>query len=146
MSYTPWGRKELGTTEQLSTSPVQVTQPAGMVSRDATQTQVAKLRALYMLTVQGLGKVDNPESHGEVDLYSGSELQLRVPAQDSSPPGLTHKSSILRSSTHPPRPDDFVVQSFPASGSFPMSQLFASGGQSIGASASASVLPMYIPC
>ena len=35
-------------------------------------------------------------------------------------------------------------QSFPASGSFPMSQLFASGGQSIGASASAPVLPMNI--
>ena len=33
-------------------------------------------------------------------------------------------------------------QSFPASGSFPMSQLFASGGQSIGVSASASVPPM----
>ena len=36
------------------------------------------------------------------------------------------------------------LQSFPASGSFPMSQLFTSGGQSIGASASASVLPMNI--
>ena len=33
-------------------------------------------------------------------------------------------------------------QSFLASGSFPMSQLFASGGQSIGVSASTSVLPM----
>ena len=33
-------------------------------------------------------------------------------------------------------------QSLPASGSFPMSQLFAWGGQSIGVSASASVLPM----
>ena len=33
---------------------------------------------------------------------------------------------------------------FPSIGSFPMSQLFASGGQSIGASASASVLPMNI--
>ena len=33
-------------------------------------------------------------------------------------------------------------QSFPASGSFPLSQLFTSGGQSIGVSASASVLPM----
>ena len=33
-------------------------------------------------------------------------------------------------------------QSFPASGSFQMSQLFASGGQSIGVSASTSVLPM----
>ena len=35
-------------------------------------------------------------------------------------------------------------QSFPASRSFPMSQLFASGGPSIGASASVSVLPMNI--
>ena len=33
-------------------------------------------------------------------------------------------------------------QSFPASGSFQMSQLFASGGQSVGVSASTSVLPM----
>ena len=35
-------------------------------------------------------------------------------------------------------------QSFPASGSFPVSQLFASGGQSIRVSASTSVLPMNI--
>ena len=35
-------------------------------------------------------------------------------------------------------------QSFPASGSFQMSQLFISGGQSIGVSASTSVLPMNI--
>ena len=36
------------------------------------------------------------------------------------------------------------LQSFPASGPFPMNWLFASGGQSIGASASASVLPIII--
>ena len=36
------------------------------------------------------------------------------------------------------------LQSCPASGSFPMSQFFASGGQSIGISALASVLPMNI--
>ena len=36
------------------------------------------------------------------------------------------------------------LQSFPASGSFPMSQLFTSGGQSIGVSAPTSVLPMNI--
>ena len=45
-------------------------------------------------------------------------------------------SSVVPFSSHP--------QSFPASGSFQMSQLFASGGQSIGVSASASVLPMNI--
>ena len=38
----------------------------------------------------------------------------------------------------------FVLQSFPESGSFPMSCLFASGGQIIGASASASFLPKNI--
>ena len=36
------------------------------------------------------------------------------------------------------------LQSFPASGSFPMSWLFTSGGQNIGVSASASVLPMNV--
>ena len=45
---------------------------------------------------------------------------------------------------HPLFPFSSSLQSFPASGSFPMSQFFASGGQSIGVSASASVLPMNI--
>ena len=39
-------------------------------------------------------------------------------------------------------PFSSCLQSFPASGSFPMSQLFVSGGQSIEVSASTSVLPM----
>ena len=42
------------------------------------------------------------------------------------------------------RPFPSSLQSFPASGSFPVSQIFPSGGQSIGVSASASVLPMNI--
>ena len=37
-----------------------------------------------------------------------------------------------------------LLQSFPASGPFPVSQFFASGGHSIGVSASASVFPMNI--
>ena len=41
-------------------------------------------------------------------------------------------------------PFSSCLQSFPASGSFPISQFFASGGQSTGVSASASVLPMNI--
>ena len=47
-----------------------------------------------------------------------------------------HLSSVILFSPH--------IQSFPASGSFQMSQLFASGGQSAGVSTSASVLPMNI--
>ena len=49
---------------------------------------------------------------------------------------LTISSSIVPSSS--------CLQSFPASGSFQMSQFFASGGQNIGVSASASVLPVNI--
>ena len=41
-------------------------------------------------------------------------------------------------------PFSSCLQSFATSGSFPMSQLFTSGGQSIGASASTSILPMNI--
>ena len=48
----------------------------------------------------------------------------------------TISSSVIPFSSH--------LQSFPASVSFPMSQFFASGGQCIGVSASASVLPMNI--
>ena len=48
----------------------------------------------------------------------------------------TISSSVIPFSSH--------LQSLPASGSFQMSQFFASGGQSIGVSASASVLPMNI--
>ena len=48
----------------------------------------------------------------------------------------TISSSVIPFSSH--------LQSFPASGSFQMSQFFPSGGQSIGVSALASVLPMNI--
>ena len=48
----------------------------------------------------------------------------------------TISSSVIPFSSH--------LQSFPASGSFPISQFFASGGQRIGVSASAPVLPMNI--
>ena len=43
-----------------------------------------------------------------------------------------------------PPPISFCLQSFPASGSFPMNQLFTLDGKCIGASASTSVLPMNI--
>ena len=46
--------------------------------------------------------------------------------------------------SHPVVPFSSCLQTFQASGSFPMSQFFASGGQSIGVSASPSVPPMNI--
>ena len=51
-------------------------------------------------------------------------------------------SSVDPSSSYLPTTGDCRLQSLPPSGSFPMSQLFAWGGQSTGVSASASVLPM----
>ena len=64
-------------------------------------------------------------------------------------PGACSNSCSLSWWCHPTM-SSFVVpfssclQSFPASGSFPVSQFFASGGQSIRASASVSVLPVNI--
>ena len=55
-----------------------------------------------------------------------------------------HPVSDAIQPSHPVVPFSSRLQSFPASGSFQMSQLFTSGGQSIRASALASVLPMNI--
>ena len=57
-----------------------------------------------------------------------------------------HWVSDVIQPSHPLLPPSPPPQSFPASGSFPMSWLFESGGQSIGTSASASVRPMSIQC
>ena len=76
---------------------------------------------------------------------------------DCSTPGLpVHHQLLEFTQTHVHRVSDAIqptssssfvpcssrLQSFPASGSFPMSQFFTTGGQSIGASALASVLPI----
>ena len=74
--------------------------------------------------------------------------QTRLPCPSPTPGDYTNScplslwchttisSSVISFSSH--------LQSFPALGYFPMSQFFASGGQSIGVSVSASVLPMNI--
>ena len=64
---------------------------------------------------------------------------------DYSTPGFpVHHQLPELAQMHVHRVGD-AIQPFPALGSFPVSQFFASGGQSIGASASASVLPMNTP-
>ena len=81
---------------------------------------------------------DSLRSHG---------LQHARPPCPSPTPGVYSNSYPLSWWRHPTIsfsvvPFSSCLQSFPASGSFPMSRFFASGGQSIGASAS--VLPMNI--
>ena len=76
-------------------------------------------------------------------------LQHARPPCPSPIPGVYPNSCPLSQWCHPTISSSVVpftscLQSFPASGSFPMSQFFPSGGQSIGVSASASVLPMNI--
>ena len=76
-------------------------------------------------------------------------LQHTRPPCPSPTPGVHSDSCPLSQWCHPTIsssvvPFSFCLQSFPASGSFQMSQLFASGGQSTGVSASTSVLPMNI--
>ena len=76
-------------------------------------------------------------------------LQHTRPPCPLPSPGVYSNSCPLSRWCHPTILSSVVpfpscLQSFPASGSFQMSQLFASGGQSIGVSASASVLPKTI--
>ena len=77
---------------------------------------------------------------GFCTMWTTREALLPRVCSDSCPLSLWCYLTISFSVT----PFSSCSQSFPASGSFPMSWLFASGGQSIGASASASILPMYI--
>ena len=76
-------------------------------------------------------------------------LQHTRPPCPSPTPRVYPNSCPLSRWCHPTISSSVVpfsscLQSFPALGSFPMSQLFASGGQNIGVSSSASVLPKNI--
>ena len=82
------------------------------------------------------------------DSLQPRELQHTSPPCPSPTPGVYSNSCPSSRLFHPTISPSvipfFCLQSFPASGSFPMSQLFTSGCQSTGASASVSVLPMNI--
>ena len=71
----------------------------------------------------------------------GFPVHLQLPELDQT---HVHGVGDAIQPSLPVIPFSSCPQSFPTSGSFPMSQFFTSGGQSIGASASASVLPISI--
>ena len=88
-------------------------------------------------------------SHSLVSNYSRPYgLQHIRPPCPSQTPGVYSNSCPLSWWCHPTISSSVIhfscLQSFLATGSFQMSQFFASGGQSFGVSASASVLPMNI--
>ena len=70
------------------------------------------------------------------------QASLSITNSQSPPKPMSIESNMPSNHLILCRPFSSCPQSFPASGSSPMSQLFTSGGQSIGASASTSVLPM----
>ena len=81
-------------------------------------------------------------------LWPGGLQHARLPCPSLSP-GVCSHSCPSSQWCHPTiscsvAPFFSCLQSSPASGSFPASQQFSSGGQSIGASASASVLPVIL--
>ena len=103
---------------------------------------------LYCLSYQGSPLSSVQFSCSVVsDSLRSHELQHARPPCPSPIPGVYPKSCPSSRWYHPAISSSVVPfsscpQSFPASGSFPMSQLFTWGGQSIGVSASTSGLPM----
>ena len=98
---------------------------------------------LYTVSFKSFSSV---QSLSRVQLFATLWTAAR-PACLSPTPGVYPNSCPLSWWCHPTIssflvPFSFHLQSFPAPGSFQKSQLFASGGQSIGVSASTSALPM----
>ena len=120
-----------------------------------------------MLQLEIMGHLHSTEQHWVISLlspqFSSVQFSCSVMSNSLQPHGLQNARLPCPSPTpracsnscpsswwcHPTISSSVIpfsscLQSFPASESFPMSQFFALGGQSIGVSASASVLPMNI--
>ena len=98
--------------------------------------------------IRGVGLVSSVQSLSCPTLCGPTDCSMPDLPVHYQLPELT-QTHVLRVWCHPTMSSSVIpfsscLQSFPASGSFPMSQLFTSGGQSIGISTSASVLPMNI--
>ena len=114
-----------------------------------THTPYCQCLILDTHILQGRAGISSVQSPSPVRLF-----ETAWTAAPQASPSITNSRSLLKlmsiESVMPSNhlilchPFSFCLQSFPASGSFPMSQFFVSGGQNIGASASISVLPMNI--
>ena len=110
-------------------------------------TQVLGIRIFWYWHVLWLSWVEFSHSVMSDSLWPHEQQHARPPCP-SLTPGVHLNPYPLCQWCHPTIsssvPFSSCPQSFPASGYFPMSQFFASGGQSIRASASTSVLPVNI--
>ena len=131
---TPWveehgglqllGHKELDMTEYPYTN-------SKLIKKDAQ---------VYISSVQLLSRVQLFATHGLQHARFPCPSPTPRACSNSCPLSQWYHLAISVSVI----PFSSCPQSFPVSGSFPMSQFFASGSQSIGTAASASVLPMNI--
>ena len=101
------------------------------------QLEIFNTKVFTFVVVQSLSCVQLVVTHGLQHAGFPVLHYLLVLAQ-------THVCWVSDAISSSAVPFSSCLQSFPASGSFPVSQLFPLGGQSIGTSASASVLPMNI--
>ena len=102
----------------------------------------------YRLASHNFNSVQFSGSVVSDSLWPHGLQHIRLPCP-SQVPGVYSNSCHLSWWYHPTISSSVIpfsshLQTFPASGSFPMSQFFPSGGQSVGVSASASVLPINI--
>ena len=113
-----------------------------------TKRNVAGLTKAPFLLKEEVSSVQFSCSIVSDSLRPRGPQHARLPCPSPTP--RAYSNSCPSSWWHHPTISSFVapfssrLQSFPASGSFPMSQFFASGGQSVGVWTSASVLPMNI--
>ena len=136
---------------QLSTEHTQTLEMISCDSKEWNQSGWKRLMGLYHQTLDSNCTVLSLQFSHSVASDSANPRTEEPQASLS----ITNSRSLLKiMSTElvmTPNISSFVIpfssclQSFPASGSFPRSQFFPSGGQSIGVSASASVLPINIP-
>ena len=111
-----------------------------------TQGECKEVRAYHTSRFQKASSVQFSHSVESNSLQPHEPQHTRPPCP-SPTPGIHPNPCPLTRWCHPTISSSVIPffscpQSFPASGSFPMSQLFASVGQSTGVSASTSVLPM----
>ena len=97
-------------------------------------SQFSSLSHVRFFVTPWLQHVRHPCPSPTLGVYPNSCPLSRWCNPTNSSSDIPFSSSVVPFSSH--------LQSLPASGSFQMSQLFASGGQSIGVSTSASVLPV----
>ena len=120
----PWGWKELQTTEHVHTEHTPFSLPGTLLN---ASVQFSHSVASNSLRPHGL-------QHARLPWPSATPRACPNSFPSSQWYHPTISSSVVPFSSCP--------QSFPASGSFPMNRFFASRGQSIGVSPSASVLPV----